>query len=244
MVAVVRVLLDLGVLRRLEGDEAVFAANGADVLYDVDHGVLAAVPATAVGASSVEGMAFATRLAAIVEQPVGEDGDARTRMLRRSLTRRLLDDPVVYVADLTDEERAYLQNQRRSITDRITEATGLVAEIRAEGIAMVDPEDALTDVRMPEGGAPGHLTLLLATHLASACRMTRADLEQLVERLQREHGGIWGSTIRARSAADLASEAVARLRSLSLVAVHGDEVTALPAVGRYRLGAPRIAGRA
>jgi uncharacterized protein (TIGR02678 family) len=165
-------------------------------------------------------------------------------MLRRSLTRRLLDDPVVYVATLSEEERAYLQNQRRSITDRITEATGLLAEIRAEGIAMVDPDDALTDVRMPEGGAPGHLALILATQLAAEGRMPRAGLEHLVARLQLEHGTIWGSTIRARSAGDLTSEAVARLRALSLVAVHGDEVEALPALGRYRLGEPRIAGRA
>ena len=53
-----------------------------------------------------------------------------------------------------------------AITGRITELTGLVAEVRAEGIAMVDPDDELTDVRMPEAGTDGHVTLLLAEHLA------------------------------------------------------------------------------
>jgi hypothetical protein len=32
---------------------------------------------------------------------------------------------------------------------------------------MVDPDDELTDVRMPEQGTHGHVTLLLAEHLAA-----------------------------------------------------------------------------
>ena len=52
---------------------------------------------------------------------------------------------------------AYLTRQRRALTRRITELSGLVAEVRAEGIAMVDPSDELTDVRMPEIGTDGHV---------------------------------------------------------------------------------------
>jgi Protein of unknown function (DUF2398). len=55
------------------------------------------------------------------------------------LTRRLLDDPVVYYDELAEGERAYLIAQRHNITGRISEATGLLPELRAEGIAMVDP---------------------------------------------------------------------------------------------------------
>ncbi|MEU2490156.1 DUF2398 family protein [Streptomyces sp. NPDC007883] len=36
---------------------------------------------------------------------------------------------------------------RGFLTARITELTGLVAEVRGEGIAMVDPDDDLTDLR-------------------------------------------------------------------------------------------------
>ena len=33
---------------------------------------------------------------------------------------------------------------------------------------MVDPDDELTDVRMPASGTDGHVTLLIAEHLAAA----------------------------------------------------------------------------
>ena len=91
------------------------------------------------------------------------------------LTRRLLDDPVVYYAELTEDERAYLVNQRHAITGRISEVTGLMPEMRAEGIAMVDPDDKLTDVRMPEQGTDGHVTLLIAAYLAGRARLPRAN---------------------------------------------------------------------
>jgi uncharacterized protein (TIGR02678 family) len=86
--------------------------------------------------------------------------------LRHHLTRRLLDDPVLYYEELDAEQAAYLTGQRAALTRRVSELTGLVPEVRAEGIAMVDPDDDLTDVRMPDVGTDGHLTLLLAEHLA------------------------------------------------------------------------------
>jgi len=89
--------------------------------------------------------------------------------LRQRLTRRLLDEPVLYYDELTEAELAYLTGQRGAITARITELTGLIAEVRAEGIAMVDPHDDLTDVRMPDTGTDGHVTLLLAEFLAARC---------------------------------------------------------------------------
>lgn len=240
MAAVVKLLLALGALRRIEGDEQRFVEAGSDVLYDVEHGVLGGLLQTAQAPSAVGATDFADRLAAVVEHPQDETDDARNRTLRRSLTRRLLDDPVVGFDELTDEELAYLTRQRRFVTDRITEATGLVPEVRAEGIAMLDPEDALTDVRMPEGGAPGHLALLLATRLAKAGRLSRTELAALTSTLCLEHASVWGSTIRSRLPAELADESVARLRALSLVAIDGDEVVARPVLARFRLGEPRI----
>lgn len=244
MAAVVKLLLALGALRRVEGDEQRFVEAGTDVLYDVEHGVLGGLLQTAQAPSAIAAGKFTERLAAIVEQPHDETDDARNRTLRRKLTRRLLDDPVVGFDELSDEELAYLHSQRRFLTDRITEATGLVPEVRAEGIAMLDPEDALTDVRMPEGGAPGHLALLLATRLAEVGRLSRSDLAELTGALCEEHASVWGSTIRSRPAAELAGESVARLRALSLVVIDGDDVVARPVLARFRLGQPRITGGA
>ena len=107
------------------------------------------------------------------------------------LTRRLLDDPVVYYDELTEDERAYLVAQRHNITGRISEATGLLPELRAEGIAMVDPDDELTDVRMPEQRTDGHVTLLVAEYLAGRARAPRAELLTFVRQAAQAHASYW-----------------------------------------------------
>jgi uncharacterized protein (TIGR02678 family) len=94
------------------------------------------------------------------------------------LFRQLLDDPVLYYEELTDGEREYLDRQRGSILKEIETATGLVREVRAEGIAMTDPTGTLSDYGLPEEGTDGHLTLLLATFLAGRLppRLVQASL--------------------------------------------------------------------
>ncbi len=164
----VRLLLDLGVLSRVAGDEDAFVRDDGDALYDVERRVLAALLASPRGPSTITAAGHEERLAALTEELPATTDDLRNRQIRHRLTRRLLDEPVLYHDDLDDAELAYLTGQRHAITSRITELTGLVAEVRAEGIAMVDPQDDLTDVRMPETGTEGHVTLLLAEHLAAA----------------------------------------------------------------------------
>lgn len=242
MAAVVRLLLSIGALRRVEGDEERFVESGADVLYDVEHGVVGVMLQTAHAPSTVSATGAEAQLAAVTDRPFTETDDARTRALRRQITRRLLDDPVLEYSSLSEDEASYLTSQRRAITDRITWATGLIAEIRAEGIAMLDPEDTLTDVRMPEGGAPGHLALLIATRLATEGRMSRDELIAHVGELCETHATVWGSTIRSRPRAELADEAIGRLRALGLVRHDGDDVAARPMLSRFRLGEPRVSG--
>ena len=118
------------------------------------------------GPSTIAAHDFEARLRELTAEPEPVTEDLRTRAIRHRLTRRLLDDPVVYYDELSEAELAYLTSQRSALTRRICELTGLVAEMRAEGIAMVDPHDDLTDVRMPEVGTDGHVTLLLAEYLA------------------------------------------------------------------------------
>ena len=79
------------------------------------------------------------------------------RQLRHQLARRLLDDPVVYVDTLGPEARAYFINQRGAMAARLCDAAGLVAEQRAEGLALVDEPAQLTDVAMPAEGTEAHV---------------------------------------------------------------------------------------
>jgi uncharacterized protein (TIGR02678 family) len=244
LVAVVRLLLELGVLARVAGDEEAFVRDAGDALYDVQRRVLAVVLAAPHGPSTISAQRFAERLSQLAADPLPETEDLRNRALRQHLTRRLLDDPVLYIDELDAAQSAYLTGQRAALTRRISELTGLVAEVRAEGIAMVDPDDDMTDVRMPEVGTDGHVTLLLAEHLAqrAAQSVPEADLHLLVRRLAEEHSAYWRRSAREPGAEVLLVDmALERLAALRLIRRGADGVKPLPALARYALAAPTIA---
>ncbi len=248
LVGVVRLLLTLGVLERVAGDEDAYLTDTGDVLYDVRRRILASMLTGARGPSTIEATDFEVRLAELTHEPVADTDDLRNRALRHRLTRRLLDDPVVYYGELAEDERAYLVGQRHAITRRIEEATGLVAEMRAEGIAMVDPDDELTDVRMPEQRTDGHVTLLVAEYLAARADppepVPLARLRAYVKKMAAEHASYWRRGVTEPGAeAGLLAVALDKLRALRLVAdVPGEPpmVVALPAIARYMVEAPTI----
>lgn len=238
LAAVVRLLLRYGVLRRVAGDEDAYVSGAGDALYDVQRRVLAGLLATRHGPSMIAAHDFEERLAELTAESALDSDELRFRATRQMLTRRLLDDPVLYYDELTDEELAYLTRQRAFLTARVSELTGLVAEVRAEGIAMVDPLDDLTDVRMPEQGTHGHVTLLLAERLAAAGgEVSRDELERHVRELTAVHGGFWSKSAKQPGAeGELVEQALARLTALGLVTRTAEGVVPLPALARYAVG--------
>jgi uncharacterized protein (TIGR02678 family) len=241
LVAVVRLLLGWGVLSRVAGDEEAYLSAGADVLYDVRRPVLSVLLSGTRGPSTVTAVPFEDRLAELTAEPVAETDELRNQALRRRLTRRLLEDPVVYYDELDEDERAYLLSQRHAITRRIEDATGLVPEMRAEGIAMVDPEDELTDVRMPEQRTDGHVTLLVAEHLASREQATLDELRAFVRRAAAEHATYWRKGVTEPGAeTELLATALEKLSALRLVQVDGSVVRRRPAIARFALDEPTI----
>lgn len=249
LVAVVRLLLAWGVLTRVAGDEDAYLSAGADVLYDVRRPVLGVLLTGSRGPSTITAPAFEARLAELTAEPVAETDELRNQALRRTLTRRLLDEPVVYYDELTEEERAYLVAQRHNITGRISEATGLLPELRAEGIAMVDPDDELTDVRMPEQRTDGHITLLVAEYLAGRARAPRAELLAFVRQAAQAHVSYWRKGVTDPGAeTGLLDSALEKLTALCLIEVD-TEVTrdgtctvirSRPAIARFALAEPTI----
>jgi uncharacterized protein (TIGR02678 family) len=245
LVAVVRLLLELGVLARVAGDEDAFVRAAGDVLYDVERRVLAVLITAPRGPSTIVAQEFAARLRELTAEPEPLSDDLRTRAIRHRLTRRLLDDPVLYYNELSEAELAYLTSQRSALAKRICERTGLVAEIRAEGIAMVDPRDELTDVRMPEVGTDGHVALLITEYLAaraddgSGC--PAGELHALVRRLANEHQAYWRRSTRDPGAeVGLVEHALERLAALRLIRRADDSIHPLPALARFGLAAPTL----
>lgn len=244
LVAVVRLLLELGVLARVAGDEEAYVRATGDVLYDVSRRVLAGILAAPRGASLIGAGSFEERLAALAAEPLPDTDDTRIRAARRSLTRRLLDDPVLYLDDLSEAERGYLASQRAAILRRVADATGFEPEVRAEGMALLDPTGEATDLGMPEDGTEGHVTLLLAEYLAAlGTAATVLQLQGQTATLVAEHGGHWRQAARDPGAeAALCAQAVEKLRALDLVSVRGDQVIPRPALARFAVDEPRLVG--
>jgi uncharacterized protein (TIGR02678 family) len=247
LVSVCRLLLELGVLARVAGDEEGYVNQSGDVLYDVHRRVLARLPSGTTGPSLIAAtqpdLDFNGRLAALNDEYIPDSAEGRRTALRYRLARRLLDDPVLYHDELSGEELEYLANQRGPMAYRLAQATGLTAELRAEGLALVDADGGLSDKHLPAVGTEAHATLLVAEYLAHAAKAEDPPIHSLHElavflrQAADRYGRFWRKDARQPGAEmDLATEAVDRLVALRLVQRLENGIRALPALHRYSIG--------
>lgn len=249
LVHVLRWLLRLGAIRRVQGDEERFLRDRSDVLYGIGRPVIAQLLAARRSPSLVTAPDFLSRLSAVAAEPAAATPEARNRQIKVALGRRLLDDPVVYLSQLSEDECAYLERQRGHLLPDLQRATGLEPEVRAEGVLLADLEGDATDVGLPEEGTEGHLALLLATHLAERLRagaMFSTTADELVRRtraLIREHQSHWRKEV-THPGADrvLTTRVLTRLAGLGLIRHDpaSGAVQPLAALGRFALSAPVI----
>ncbi len=146
-----------GAITLADGDALGWASNpeAGEALYDIDRSVVLALfrpPRALQHLTSARGL-----LAARTEESAARE---TIRRVRRSLVQR----PVVYADDLDDDERLQLALPR-TVAD-VELLTGLVAERRAEGVALIDPSGRLSDVRFPGTGTIAQVALLLAGEIA------------------------------------------------------------------------------
>jgi uncharacterized protein (TIGR02678 family) len=134
---------------------------------------------------------------------------------RHRVRRLLVETPVVYVADLTEEERDWLRRSQRREQRILEDFTGLRAEIRAEGVALIDPEQELTDTQFPGTGTVAWAALLLVGRLvaelepasgAADIAIPEGRIEDHLRVLAEEHGKTWSREL--TSAPALLNEAV------------------------------------
>lgn len=156
------------------------------------------------------------------------------------MSRQLIDDPVLYHDELGEEERQYLTSQRGPMAARLAQALGLVPELRSEGLALVDEDGDLSDMRLPAVGTLAHATLLLAEHLAESARddpqrlHSMHELAAFIRAAADEYGRYWRKEARAPGAeAELAAKATDCLEALKLVQRVRGSVWARPALLRY-----------
>lgn len=162
----------------------------------------------------------------------------RNMWLRHSIVRRLLDDPVLYLTDLTDAQRDYLASLsgRRFVRQAARDA-GFELEERAEGLLLVDLDALSTRDRFPDDRSNAKQTALLMLDLLVAAGLPIPH-EGLVawtrERLAQQPA--WARSYQSEDGAPrLAREAIEVLTDFGLARSEAGMVSALPAAARYAL---------
>lgn len=156
-----------GAIVLADGDAGGWASNpdAGEALYDIDRSVVVALfrpPRALQHLTSVRSLLSGAKTAGD-DDPIGYRA-ADPRETARRMRRALVERPVVYADELTDDERLQLALPRTAAD--VEELTGLVAERRAEGIAMIDASGRMSDVRFPSTGTVSQVALLLAGEMA------------------------------------------------------------------------------
>lgn len=180
-----------------------------------------------------------------LEAPREGGGDLAGRARAQRLQRALVEDPVLYLDDLDEEDRAYFVAQRARLERRAADLTGLAVERRREGTALVARGRELTDRPFPARGHVKQLALLLAPALcardhADGTTIAHEDVARMVRALVTEHAGHWSwDAGDGAGVARATQEALAVLDDLRLVEVDDVGVRVLPAAHRFRAAVVR-----
>lgn len=144
---------------------------------------------------------------------------------RHRVRRLLVENPVVYLGDLTEDERDWLRRSQRREQRILEDFAGLHAEIRAEGVALVDPEQELTDTQFPGTGTVAWAALLLTGELvaelapadaAESVPIPEGRVEEILQRLIGQHRKAWSQEFTGAPAL-LAGAVLDLLRRMRLV---------------------------
>lgn len=235
----VQVAADLGIVDLRDGDEERFARReeGGDALYQVRHRRLAQVLSAPMPPSSVESPAE------ITTEAYPDTSEGRARISRHRVTRALVEDPVCYLDELSEDDRAYFISQRPRIFRQLERMCGFDMELRKEGVAAIDSEGDTTDLAFPAEGTVAHAALLIADELSRRRRAgvdtsTLLELESYTGSLVVRYKKNWRADL-VVDVRELVRLALDRLEAFRLVTHVEDGVRALPAIARFTVAPPQ-----
>lgn len=159
--------------------------------------------------------------------------EQRQSSLRAWMRSALLEEPVLYRSDLSDDEWTELRRRLGEESSIFDEMFGLRLEVRAEGVAAIDPDDGMTDSRFPRSGTVAHAALLLINRLteAGSDSVALCEVVETVASLAEEHRRYWSQL--ADDPARLTDAALELLQDHRLTDIRGETVRLLPAAWRY-----------
>lgn len=179
-------------------------------------------------------------LAHLLPSPLYEYRDAREAWAeregdqpRRRLRRKLVENPVVFRADLDAEELDVLSRERTDLTRQLEENFALTLEVRAEGALAYDAAGTLTDVEFPGNGTVRQAALLLLDELAGESTVPWSRVTAVLTALTQTYRRAWKGAY-VESVEALRRDVVSLLTSLSLAVPEADALVICPPAARYR----------
>ncbi|MEV5704520.1 TIGR02678 family protein [Actinoallomurus sp. NPDC052274] len=229
LVAALKQLMTWHVLAEDEGSvESYSGDGGAEALLTVDREVARRLVSGPIGRASS------------LDELIDLAGTPEHAGPRHAVRRRLVETPVVYVDELTDEERDWLRRNQRREQRAFEEFLGLDAEIRAEGVALLDPAGELSDIEFPGTGTVPWAALLVLERLVAeltpdggSADVPEGRIESVLAELVDRHRKAWAE--RYTEAPELLCGAVTDLLSrMRLLDRSGDgALRLLAAAARY-----------
>lgn len=168
--------------------------------------------------------------------------DKRTNT-RQWMRARLVEDPVLYQSDIEEHEWSELRRRVGEEIALLDEMFGLRLEVRAEGMAAIDPRGRLTDRSFPSSGTTGHAALVFIEWLHALPEQccSSSDALQAVEQFCQRYQKHWSKQM-LQQPATLLAEVVSLLSDLRLLAVVDEKFQLLEAAARYRVSVEQSAG--
>jgi len=165
-----------GALRVADGSAAEWVNDPerAEALYDIDREVVAAVYAPS---RVLQHLNSVTELLQVTAAEHLQGVNAARRVAARRARRLVLENPVVYYADVDPGLQGHLRSA--ALAEDLERLTGLPLERRAEGVALLNTGQRLTDVAFPATGTVAQAALLLCARIAGYLRHNRSRVERL-----------------------------------------------------------------
>lgn len=238
-------LKELQVLHAVDGDEGEWARVGNDknVLYEcsvLSRYVLRHFPRDLTSYQTPE---------TLMELTYPDDQEGQLLRRRHRVYRRLLQEPVVYDWDWSQDERYYVLTQRHTIMEHLSIRFGLEGHRYREGLLLFYPEYSAEMELFPTAKNISDLVLLLAgeirlllsrpdaniyTDERGCILLTLAGLEGLLLRLKERHKTLWSQKLRQSKSNELARDLLSHLRDWGLATINSEQMLLInPALGRW-----------
>ncbi|TDQ04104.1 TIGR02678 family protein [Labedaea rhizosphaerae] len=152
--AALRHLIGLGVINETDGTVAgLIGDQPAEALITIDTDLLGQLLAGPLATADTP------------DELIAQATHPEQLGVEHAVRRQLVEDPVVLHADLPPEHAEWLQRRQRRESMLLERCFGLVTETRAEGVAVTDPEEYLTDIPFPSTGTIARIALLALPEL-------------------------------------------------------------------------------